>query len=77
MISLKTVMGAKLLSHQQPWMLARVGNAEMEFRSQAQDKATQEKITTVLNIIVMILIVVGTFHYVFIQKAEYGNKFSW
>jgi hypothetical protein len=28
------VMGAKLLSHQQHWMLARVGNAKMEFCSQ-------------------------------------------
>jgi hypothetical protein len=30
----KAEMGAKSLSHQQLWMLARIGNAEMEFRSQ-------------------------------------------
>jgi hypothetical protein len=39
-------------------------------------KDRQEKITKILNITIIVVIVVGTIHYMFLQKLEYKSKFS-
>ena len=45
--------------------------------SQQDIKVEKQKvITRVLNIIIIVLIVIGSLHYQYLQKLEYGDKFS-
>jgi hypothetical protein len=40
-------------------------------------KKTQEWLTYVINNIIIFIIIIGTIHYAYIQKKEYGSRFSW
>lgn len=41
-----------------------------------QDKVIQQNVTNVLTVLIILLVIVGTSHYMYIQKAEYGKDFS-
>ena len=37
----------------------------------------QKRLTNIINNLIIIIIVIGTIHYAFLQYGEYGAKFSW
>jgi hypothetical protein len=44
--------------------------------STEKDKAMQERATQVLNIMIIVLILLGSVQYMYLQYVEYGSKFS-
>lgn len=41
-----------------------------------KQKETQQQITRLLNVVIITMILVGTVHYMYLQKLEYGKEFS-
>lgn len=37
----------------------------------------QETTSKIINIVILVTIITGTIHYVFLQRREYGKNFSW
>lgn len=40
-------------------------------------RMNQEHLTRLINVVIIVTIFIGTIHYAYLQRLEYGKKFSW